>query len=250
MTQYLPKISIITVVYNGAQTLESTIKSVVNQTYKNIEYIIIDGNSKDETLQIIKKFEDKISYWISEPDNGIYDAMNKGLNVSTGDYIWFMNSGDEIAGSTIVEEFIHSNPESDIYYGDTVMIDTDGIEIGNRRLTPPEKLNWKNFKKGMLVSHQSFIVRKTITEPYNLKYKFSADFEWCLLAMKKANFITNTHLTLSKFLDGGITKQNIAAGLKERFKIMTKYYGLTSTCYNHISISLKFFSFLIKNKRF
>ncbi len=250
MPQFSPIVSIITVVFNGEKTLESTIKSVINQTYDNIEYVIIDGNSKDKTLDIIKKYDSKISKWISEPDEGIYDAMNKGINISTGDYIWFMNSGDELANAKTVEDIISSSPNSDIYYGDTVMIDCNGNEIGNRRLSPPEKLTWKSFKKGMLVSHQSFIAKKQIIKSYNLKYKFSADFEWCLLALKNAKSITNTHLTLSKFLDGGITKQNIAAGLKERFKIMSEYYGLIPTCINHIPISIKFFSFLIKNKRF
>ena len=176
MTQFSPKISIITVVFNGVETLETTIKSVINQSYKNIEYIIIDGNSKDGTIDIVKKYNHSITQWISEPDNGIYDAMNKGLNISNGDYIWFMNSGDEIANNNTIQDIISSNPISDIYYGDTIMIDSDGNEIGNRRLTPPKKLTWKSFKKGMLVSHQSFIVKKQITQPYNLKYKFSADF--------------------------------------------------------------------------
>ncbi len=250
MNYNTPKISIVTVVYNGAQTIEATIKSILDQSYKNIEYIIIDGNSSDGTQDIIKSYENSISKWISEPDKGIYDAMNKGIKLSTGDYIWFMNSGDEIADNIVLEEIISSNPNSDIYYGDTIMIDSDGNEIGNRRLTPPEKLTWKSFKKGMLVSHQSFIVKKNIIKQYNLTYKFSADFEWCLLALKKAKKTTNTHRILSKFLDGGITKQNIIPGLKERFRIMSRYYGLIPTCYNHIFIGIKFFYFFIKNNRF
>ncbi|MCW3788631.1 glycosyltransferase family 2 protein [Plebeiibacterium sediminum] len=250
MNHNTPKISIVTVVYNGAQTIEATINSIINQTYKNIEYIIVDGDSNDGTQDIIKSYESEISKWISEPDKGIYDAMNKGIDLSTGDYIWFMNSGDEIADLTVLEEIISANPGSDIYYGDTVMIDSDGTEIGNRRLAPPEHLTWKSFKKGMLVSHQSFIAKINIIESYNLSYRFSADFEWCLLAIKRAKHITNTHRTLSKFLDGGITKQNIIPGLKERFRIMSKYYGLIPTCYNHIFIGIKFFYFYTKNKRF
>jgi glycosyltransferase involved in cell wall biosynthesis len=245
-----PKISIITVVYNGESTLEATIKSIACQSYCNIEYIIVDGKSKDSTIDIIKKYESKISKWISEPDNGIYDAMNKGIELATGDYLWFMNSGDEIADSTILEKVFLSAVDSDIYYGETMMIDENGNEIGSRRLNTPEKLTWKSFKRGMRVSHQSFIVKKSLVSPYNLKYKFSADFEWCLLAIKRASKITNTHLFLSKFLDGGITKQNIAPGLKERFKIMCEQYGLISTLYNHLFIGVKFFSYLLKHKRF
>ena len=250
MKNFSPKISIITVVFNGRQTLETTIKSIINQSYPNIEYIIIDGKSTDNTVEIIKKYESQISAWISEPDKGIYDAMNKGIDLSTGDYLWYINSGDEIANYDTLERIFTSNTDVDIYYGDTVMIDSLGQEIGNRRLTPPEHLTWKSFKRGMLVSHQSFIVKKKLINHYNLTYKFSADFEWCLTALKKTDNIFNTHLILSKFLDGGITKQNIAAGLKERFKIMAKHFGLIPTLYNHIFISIKFFSFVARHKRF
>jgi glycosyltransferase involved in cell wall biosynthesis len=250
INQNLPKVSIITVVFNGEITLIPTIKSIASQTYPNIEYIIVDGQSTDSTIDIIKRFPDVIDKWISEPDRGIYDAMNKGLQMATGDYIWFMNSGDEIADTQTLDQVFRGNLDGDIYYGDTVMIDDDGKEIGQRRLTPPEKLTWKSFKKGMLVSHQSFIVKKAIVSSYNLDYHFSADFEWCLLALKKAKTIINTHLTLSRFLDGGVTKQNVIAGLKERFRIMVQYFGYIFTLYHHIFIALRFFSFVTKYRRF
>jgi glycosyltransferase involved in cell wall biosynthesis len=250
ISQNLPKVSIITVVFNGEFTLIPTIKSIASQTYSNIEYIIVDGQSTDSTIDIIKRFPDVIDKWISEPDKGIYDAMNKGLQMATGDYIWFINSGDEIAHPQTLEDVFSHELDGDIYYGDTVMIDKDGDEIGQRRLTPPQKLTWKSFKKGMLVSHQSIIIKKAIACPYNIDYSFSADFEWCLLALEKAKSIINTHITLSKFLDGGVTKQNIVAGLKERFRIMVKHYGYVSTLYHHIFIALRFFSFVTKYRRF
>ncbi len=250
MNVFLPKVSIITVVYNGEKTLEKTIQSVINQSYKNVEYIIVDGNSNDQTVEIIKKYDQFISIWISEPDNGIYDAMNKGINLASGDYLWFMNSGDEIYNIDTLEETIINNPDADVYYGETIMIDDNGVEIGDRRLKTPEVLTWKSFEKGMLVSHQSFIVKKALVDNYDTRYKFSSDFKWCLSALKKANKICNTNLILSKFLDGGYTKQNIIPGLKERFKIMVHYYGLFSTLYQHIFISIKFVSFILKHKRF
>lgn len=245
-----PKISIITVVYNGAATLEATIKSIACQSYKNIEYIIVDGKSQDTTLNIIKQYVDVIDKWLSEADRGIYDAMNKGIDLATGDYLWFMNSGDQIAEPTTLERTIDFMTDADIYYGETVMIDDDGKEIGDRRLKTPEKLTPASFKKGMLISHQSFIVKKSLVNHYNLKYIYSADFEWCLKAIEKAKSICNTHLVLSKFLDGGFTKQNILAGLKERFRIMVNHYGLLSTLYHHIFIAFKFFGFVIRHKRF
>ncbi len=244
-----PFISIITVVFNGEETLQNTIDSIKKQTYNNLEHIIIDGNSKDSTISIIKK--NKIKNWISEPDKGIYDAMNKGIAMAMGDYIWFINSGDEIMSDSTISDIFNNNPsDADIYYGETVMIDSNRKIIGDRRLKTPEKLTYKSFKKGMLVSHQSFIVRKKIVDKYNLKYKYSADFDWCLKAIKRSKSIINTHLVLSKFLDGGFTKQNIAPGLKERFKIMVNHYGLFSTLLAHIPITIKFFSYLIVNRRF
>lgn len=176
--------------------------------------------------------------------------MNKGMNMASGDYLWFINSGDEIFDVTTLEHTVASMPNADIYYGETVMIDPDGNTIGNRRLKTPHSLNWKSLKKGMLVSHQSFIVKRTLVTHYNLKYHFSADFEWCLLAMRKAQTICNTHLILSRFLDGGYTKQNILPGLRERFLIMVEQYGLAATLYHHIFITLKFLRYVLKHKRF
>ncbi len=245
-----PKVSIITIVYNGENTLEKTIKSVINQHYDNIEYIIIDGASKDQTINIIHKYEDFIHKYISEPDAGIYNAMNKGIDLSTGEYLWFMNSGDEIAHADTLKKVMTSSPDGDIYYGDTMMIDDQGNHIGTRRLQPPENLNWKSFKKGMLVSHQSFIVRKKLVDAYDEQYRFSADFKWCLTALKRAKKIVNTHLLLSLFLDGGVTKQNIVPGLKERFKIMCQSYGVIPTLYEHVFIAAKFFWFWGRNGRF
>ncbi len=249
---HLPKISVITVVFNGKDTLEKTIASVAAQTYSNVEYIVVDGGSNDGTVELIKKFGDVITTWISGPDGGIYDAMNKGIGLATGEYLWFINSGDEIYDAHTLERIfnIHNLPFYDIYYGDTVMIDAEGNEIGGRRLKPPANLTWKDLRNGMLVSHQSIIVAKKIAPLYNTKYKFSADFEWVLVSLKRADRVINTHQILSRFLEGGITYQNIPEGLKERFSIMTKYFGFVPTLLNHIVIGSRFLYFLIKNKRF
>ncbi|TAJ11162.1 glycosyltransferase [Marinilabiliaceae bacterium JC017] len=248
----LPKISIITIVYNGVATLEKTIKSVAAQTYSNVEYVIVDGGSKDGTLALIKQYDTVVSKWVSEPDDGLYDAMNKGMKLATGDYFWFINSGDEIYESTTLERIFWdaNGPFHDVYYGDTIMIDEKGNEIGDRRLKPPGNLCWKDFRRGMLVSHQSIIVSRRVAPMYNLHYRFSADFEWCLLALKHADRVVNTHQMLSRFLDGGITKQNILPGLKERFHIMTRYFGFIPTVYKHVGIASRFFWFLARHRRF
>jgi len=247
-----PKVSIITIVYNGSATLTKTIESIASQTYTNIEYIIVDGHSTDGTQEIIKQHHKSISNWISESDNGLYDAMNKGIKMATGDYLWFINSGDEIYDPTTLQQLFDQDqaPYADVYYGDTVMIDKQSNVIGDRRLQPPAKLSWKDFKNGMLVSHQSILVSTKVAELYNLTYRFSADFEWCLKALKKSRKTVNTHLTLSRFLDGGLTKQNIMPGLKERFHIMTKHFGFFPTLLKHIPIGFRFLGYVIKNKRF
>jgi glycosyltransferase involved in cell wall biosynthesis len=247
----LPILSIVTVVYNGEKFIERTIQSVINQTYKHIEYIIIDGNSKDNTKEIIKQYENRITRWISEPDNGLYDAMNKGLAMVTGDYVVFLNAGDVFFDNLTVEKvFEQWNPEVDIFYGETMIVDEQGNEIGLRRLKAPENLTWKSFKDGMVVCHQSIIIRKSITNFYNLDYKISCDYEWVLNALKKANCIVNTHMIITRFLDGGLNKQKIPLALKERFLIMSKYFGFFPTLFRHISISIKFFRFWYREKRF
>ena len=246
-----PKISIITVVYNSEKLIERTIQSVVNQTYENIEYIIIDGNSKDKTLEIIQKYSEKIAVIVSEPDKGLYDAMNKGLAKATGEYVCFLNSGDELFSLTILNQaFGNLKSLPDVVYGETTIVDLKGNELGLRRLKAPEQLTWKSFKDGMLVCHQSVYVKRTIAETYNLNLKISADYEWVLKALKKAETIHNTHLILTRFLDGGINKKNIRKGLTERLKVMIQHYGLFSTLLNHFVIGIKFFWFWIKNKRF
>lgn len=246
-----PVLSIITVVYNGIATIEKTIQSVASQTYKNIEYIVVDGASKDGTLNIIKKYSQAISIWISEPDKGLYDAMNKGLALAKGKYVCFLNSGDTFYDAKTLEHIFSQFQEfPDIIYGETMIVDANGNEIGTRRLKAPENLNWKSFQDGMLVCHQSIFVNRNLATSYNLKYKISADFEWVLKALKRAQTIHNAHLYIARFLDGGINKKNIRRGLTERFKIMIAFYGFIPVLLRHFLIGTKFFWYWFRNKRF
>ena len=236
-THLHPKFSILTVTYNAAQVLEDTIQSVITQTYKGVEYIIIDGGSKDGTLDIINRYKTHIHTVISEPDKGLYDAMNKGIRVATGDYICFLNAGDALHEDDTLLLMVHSITGEvlpDVLYGETQLVDEEGHFVRMRRLSAPEQLTWKSFQKGMLVCHQAFFARRELVEPYDLHYRFSADFDWCIRIMKKSHNLHNTHLTLSDYLNEGMTTRNHKASLKERFHIMCKHYGYVSTVLHHI----------------
>jgi glycosyltransferase involved in cell wall biosynthesis len=246
-----PLVSIITVVFNGEKVIPRTIDSIRKQAWKNFEYIVIDGNSKDNTLDILRLNEDIITYWQSEPDKGLYDAMNKGLKTAKGYYVCFLNAGDQLYDeNTLKNIFEGLNPLPDVVYGETMIVDAEGKEIGLRRLKAPEKLTWRSFINGMLVCHQSIYVKRELADSYNLKYKIAADYEWVLKALKKAKNIHNSRLVVTRFLDGGINKKNIRRGLSERLRIMIKHYGLFLTAFNHLVIGVKFFWFLFRNKRF
>jgi glycosyltransferase involved in cell wall biosynthesis len=238
MCSLSPKFSIITVTYNARKVLENTIRSVISQTYRNIEYIIIDGASKDDTLSLIEKYHRYIHTLVSEPDGGLYEAMNKGIAYATGDYLCFLNAGDSFHKDDTLQQTVCSISTigclPDVLYGETALVDKKRNFLRMRRLSAPEKLTWKSFKRGMLVCHQAFFAKRSLVDPYDLHYRFSADFDWCIRIMKKSQYLHNTHLTLIDYLDEGITTQNRKASLKERFHIMTKHYGLMSTVMQHI----------------
>lgn len=238
-----PLFSIITVTYHAESVLEETILSVVSQTYHNIEYIIVDGASKDRTLSIVNKYRDRIQAVVSEPDKGLYDAMNKGLKMAKGEYVCFLNAGDTFHEDDTLQLIVHqlkkSNVLPDVIYGETALVDAQRHFVRMRRLQTPDTLNWKSFRQGMLVCHQAFIAKRALAETYDLNYRFSADFDWCIRVMKKASLLHNTRLTLIDYLDEGMTTKNRKASLKERFRIMAKHYGYISTVLHHIWFVLR-----------
>lgn len=237
-----PKFSIITVTYNADAVLEDTIQSVITQTYRNVEYIIVDGGSKDHTLDIINRYREHIHTLVSEPDKGLYDAMNKGIRLATGDYLCFLNAGDELHEDDTLQLMVHSITGTelpDVLYGETAIVNEEGHFLRMRRLSAPENLNWKSFKDGMLVCHQAFFPRRELAEPYDLRYRFSADFDWCIRIMKKSHTLHNTHLTLIDYLNEGMTTRNHRASLHERFRIMCRHYGYLSTLARHAWFALR-----------
>lgn len=231
-----PKFSVITVTYNAAAVLEDTIQSVITQTYHHVEYIIVDGGSTDGTLDIVAQYRDRIATIVSEPDKGLYDAMNKGMRLATGDYLCFLNAGDSFHEDDTLQSIAHSLTGStlpDVIYGQTELVDSEGHFVRMRRLSAPEHLDWKSFKQGMLVCHQAFFAKRALAEPYDLRYRFSADFDWCIRVMKRAHTLHNTHLTLIDYLEEGMTTRNRRTSLRERFRIMVKHYGWVSTVLHH-----------------
>ncbi|MBC7419024.1 MAG: glycosyltransferase [Pedobacter sp.] len=244
----MPKLSVITIVYNNVRDIERTIKSVINQSFKDIEYLVIDGGSTDGTMEIISKYKGAISRIISEPDGGIYFAMNKGLALATGDYVLFMNSGDEIYHMQTAELVFKSAKDADIYYGETEMYNDDWQSLGRRRHKVPEEFTWRSFKYGMNISHQAIYLRKAIIEPFDVSYKYSADIDWILKAAKKAAKITRVDGYVAKYLVGGISKKKHRESLMERYQILKKYYGFLPNLLNHFIIAVNLARYRLRNK--
>ncbi len=240
-----PIFSIITVTYNAAQWLERTVLSILSQSYPHIEYIIVDGGSTDGTVDIIKQYESGLAYWVSEPDNGLYDAMNKGLRKATGEYVWFINAGDTLFSMDTIQQMAAIIQKKkvlpDVIYGETAITDKSGKQVAMRRLKAPEKLTWKSFRMGMLVCHQSFIARRAIAPEYDLQYRFSADYAWCIDCLKKSRRITNTRMTLANFLEAGMSEANRKASLQERYQIMCLHYGKVTTALLHGWFAIRFY---------
>ena len=250
MVNNTPKVSIITVTYNNKNNLEKTINSIKSLKYDNKEFIIIDGGSNDGSLELITDYPEVISKWVSEEDKGIYDAMNKGIKLSAGDYLWFMNAGDEIFDKNILNEIFKMKADADLYYGDTELVDSEGKSYGKRRLKrPPEKLTWKKMINGMVVTHQSMIVNKSLSPYYNNEYKYCADIDWTINILKRSNVIINTRKTFCKFQLGGFSRKNTFASLKERFNILTKHFSYVNVVYHQILLGFRFIGHIVRIRK-
>lgn len=245
------KFTIVTCTYNAEAVLQRTLDSVMKQTYCNIEHLIIDGVSKDKTLTMVKAYQHKNDVGesahailvFSEPDKGLYDAMNKGIDRATGDYLIFLNAGDVFPSEDTLEFVEGCVGEGEelpgVLYGDTDIVNMDGHFLRHRRLTPPKRLSWRSFMWGMLVCHQSFYARTDIAKGihYNLDYRFSADVDWCIRIMRESARrhlpLRNVNAVITNYLDGGMSVQNHKASLKERFQVMRSHYGLLTTLFVH-----------------
>lgn len=236
-----PLFSIITITYNAATTLPPTLRSVESQTFTNYEYIVVDGASKDDTVALVEASTLKARL-ISEPDKGLYDAMNKGLKMATGEYLIFLNAGDAFHAPDTLQCIADAigNNRPGVVYGETAIVDADRQFLMMRRLKAPEKLTWRSFANGMLVCHQAFIARRDIAPLYDMHYRYSADVDWCIRCMKQTDELLNTHLTLIDYLNEGETTRHHRASLKERFAVMCRHYGTIPTVLRHIGFALRY----------
>ena len=245
--------SVVTITYNAAAVLRPTLDSVMMQDYPNVEHLIIDGASTDETLAIAKAYRKQsdeaenghVVKIQSEPDKGLYDAMNKGLRLATGDYIVFMNAGDRFPEADTLDKVMLAAVVGDgeerpaVLFGNTDIIDDKGNFLYHRRLSPPERLTWRSFRYGMVVCHQAFYARIDIARslPYDTTFRYSADVDWCIRVMKEGErqhlLLRNIHAVVANYMEEGQTTIHHKDSLKERFEVMRRHYGLLTTVLLH-----------------
>ena len=251
----MTRFTVVTITYNAEAVVGRTLDSVFGQTYEGVEHLIIDGASADATMQIVEAYkrrsdESDSGHKVivqSEPDEGIYDAMNKGLTQASGDYIVYMNAGDFFPAVDTLEQIArrcHLNelPSDElpaVLYGNTDIVDSEGRFLHHRRLQPPAHLTWRSFRQGMLVCHQAFYARTDIAKnlQYNTEYRYSADVDWCIRVMREADRmglpLTNVGLVVANYQDEGATTKHHRESLRERFTVMRRHYGLISTLLMH-----------------
>jgi len=219
------KVSVITVAYNSAETIEDTINSVAEQGYKNIEYIIVDGASKDSTLEIVRKYESKISKLISEPDEGIYDAMNKGIKLATGEIIGILNSDDIYADKDVVENVVENIVKNNVdsCYGDLVYVDKHNLEKTIRYWKSGEYKE-DSFKHGWVPPHPTFFVKNWVYKKYgvfDLDLPIAADHEILFRFMYKHKIKTcYIPRVLVKMRMGGLTNKSILNIIRQNNEIV------------------------------
>lgn len=209
------KVSVVTVCYNVEDILEDTIKSVVSQTYGDFEYIIIDGASKDGTIDIIKKYSDKIAYWISEPDKGIYDAMNKGILAATGEYIIFMNAGDRFADSKVIEKVAPLLGNSTVVCGMWNKCFSNGIV----KVTKPRDFDL--LLTDMPLCHQATFVSLAYHRQhlYDCSFRYSADYDFFYKAWRNKEKFLEIPIVVADFImDVGMTTTHLRGSMMERSK--------------------------------
>ena len=254
-----PLLTIITITFQAEKVLGRTLDSVDRalsnvENPSQVEYVIVDGGSNDQTLSIAGRYNHFISRIISEKDKGLYDAMNKGLRLASGKYVWFLNAGDEAFDTQTLQNLLSSlKTGADVYYSDAMMVRDDGTEVGLRsHFTPhnlPKNLRWQDFALGMKVCHQAFIARKDITPLYEYE-NLSADIDWEIECLKRAGSVQFLPFILCRYLLGGLSVKNHRRSLTDRYKVLRKHFGLLPTLFNHLRIFWRGYWFAKKNGKY
>ena len=249
------RFSIVTITYNAEQVVQRTLDSVLHQTYQDVEHLIVDGASTDRTMALAEQYKQRSDtsdnghkvIIKSEPDHGIYDAMNKGLTQASGEYVVFLNAGDFFPEADTLEQIAHrcrlnELPTAElpaVLYGDTDIVDDEGRFLHHRRLAPPPRLTWRSFMHGMLVCHQAFYARMDIAKnlQYNTRYRYSADVDWCIRVMHEGEqmglTLYNINKVVANYTEEGASTKHHAESLKERFHVMRSHYGTIRTVLMH-----------------
>lgn len=237
-----PLFSIITVTYNAAETLRPTMVSVASQSCRDYEHLVIDGASTDDTAIVARELGTELTVFTSEPDQGIYDAMNRGLDRARGQYLIFLNAGDSFHTHHTLEDIaqaIRHNDFPGIVYGQTELVDNQRRYIGPRHLTAPATLTLASFADGMVVCHQAMAVLKKVTGLYSMKYRFSSDYDWVIRCLQRSRHNVYIDEVIVDYLYEGTTTRNHRASLRERFKIMCHYYGTIPTVARHAKFAIR-----------
>ena len=215
------KVTVITVCFNALEMLKKTMQSVENQHYGNLEYIIIDGGSTDGTKEYLQNYQGRLSSYVSEPDKGIYDAMNKGTGMATGSYVIFLNAGDLFASDDTLENIFQSKDyQADVIYGDVLKADKNG----NLFTKPAEKPH--NSHK-MYFCHQSCLTKREclLQYPFDLRYKLSADFNFFKTLTLKGKIFKQLNIPIAIFDTSGVSNTRRSKGLKENISIVRRQDG-------------------------
>lgn len=243
-----PAISIITITRNDAPGLGATLSSIARQTYANIEFVVIDGGDDEESPALISANEILVNRYVREPDRGIYDAMNKGLDLATGEFLCFVNSGDCLFSEDTLQQVADAiDGEVDVVFGEAMLVDGNYRDQGLRSQATtqklPEELNWRSMEFGMVVSHQAFYARRTLAPRY-IGGNLCADIDWVIRILKASRKNVRVDKPLAKFLSGGISQRRYWTSMWDRYHVLSSHFGRIRTTLNHPAIIVRslFFS--------
>ncbi|MDA1182384.1 MAG: glycosyltransferase family 2 protein [Bacteroidetes bacterium] len=260
-------ISIISIHFNHCEGLKRTAESILAQTKRSlVEWVVIDGGSSDGSVEFLQGLGKSIEHLVIEPDKGIYDAMNKGLNLCSGEYVWFMNAGDIIHGHDVVEKIMdgidtyvkQGKARPDVIFGDTQFVNQDGSRgglISQCKPQPfPHTLDGNSFRFGMNICHQSFLAKRFLCDAFDLQYKQASDIDWIIRILKKMQGEScRVNFVISDFELGGSSTEHTRKAWKERYLVLQRQYGVLPNFLAHGWILIRrllFYGHLLGKKQY